>query len=169
MITYGEAFENSSACNFLLSWRSFIYAPPHSKPSEIYRLAPAAMMCTSAGGCNHWLWSFTSYWRTSVFPLLSILLLNFADIAWWAAGFFTTRPLSPWIPLSTVGSSTAQEPTYAHSSSAFESSFFACDGAHRESQSSVNCSKNAALILEGYCKVVSENAMPNQRVQVEVI
>ena len=32
---------------------------------------------------------------------------------------------------------------------ALESSFFACDAAHRESQSSVNCSKKGALILDG--------------------
>ena len=61
-----------------------------------------------------------------------------------------TRPLSPSMALKTLGSSTAHSPTYAHSSVAFESSFFAWDGFQRVSQSSVNCSKKSALILEGY-------------------
>lgn len=51
--------------------------------------------------------------------------------------------------LKTWGSSTAHSPTYAHSSVVLESSFFAWEGFHRESQSSVNCSKKSALILEG--------------------
>ena len=32
---YGEAFENSSACKALLSCSSFMYAPPHSRPSRV--------------------------------------------------------------------------------------------------------------------------------------
>ena len=51
--------------------------------------------------------------------------------------------------LKTWGSSTAHSPTYAHSSVVLESSFLAWEGFHRLSQSSVNCSKKSALMLEG--------------------
>lgn len=35
MMMYGEALENSSAWRAALSWRSFMYAPPHSRPSVL--------------------------------------------------------------------------------------------------------------------------------------
>jgi hypothetical protein len=99
-------------------------------------------------------WSLTSYWTTRVLPLLSMALGNLAEMAWWAALSLMTRPLSPTMPGSTEGSSTDQVPTYAHSSSSALTSFFACEGFHRSSQSSVNCSRNGALSLVG-CGYVS--------------
>lgn len=45
------------------------------------------------------LWSLTSYWTTRVLPVLSIVAGNLAEMAWWAAAFFTTRPESPSMPL----------------------------------------------------------------------
>jgi hypothetical protein len=53
----------------------------------------------------------TSYWTTNVLSLLSRILENGAEMAWWAAGLLTTRPRSPAIPGSTVGSSTSHFPT----------------------------------------------------------
>jgi hypothetical protein len=95
-------------------------------------------------------WSLTSYWTTRVLSLLSMALGNLAEMAWWAALSLMTRPLSPSMPFSTVGSSTDHVPTYAHSSSSALTSFFACDAFHRLSQSSVNCSRNGALSLVGW-------------------
>jgi hypothetical protein len=71
-------------------------------------------------------------------------------MAWCAALSLMTSPLSPSIPFSTEGSSTDQVPTYAHSSSSALTSFFACEGFHRDSQSSVNCSRKGALSVVGY-------------------
>src|SRR5271170_229986 len=51
------------------------------------------------------------YCRTRVFPVLSTGASKDAEMAWWAATFFTTSPLSPIIPLKTVGSSTDHCPT----------------------------------------------------------
>lgn len=90
--------------------------------------------------------------------MLSIFLGNLAEMAWCAAGFLTTRPLSPSMPLYLMGSSTDHSPTYAHSSSASSvDSFLALDDFHRWSQSSVNCSRKSPLRVVGYraTKVVS--------------
>lgn len=96
-------------------------------------------------------------------------LSNLAEMAWWAALSLTTRPLSPIVPSRVVGSSTAHLPTYVHSSSAvepFSFSFFAWEGFHLVSQSSVNCSRKGALNVVGWwiCTLVkwSNGANINQ-------
>lgn len=90
MMTYGEAFENSSACSALLSLSSFKYAPPQSRPSA--RLLEKPYIDTFHKGDV--LCSFTSYCTTKDLPLLSMTLGNLAEIAWCAATFLTTVPVS---------------------------------------------------------------------------
>jgi len=83
-----------------------------------------------------------------VLSLFVIALGNLAEMAWWAALSFSTRPLSPCRPRRTDGSSTFHVPTYAHSSSVF--SFLAWEACHLLSQSSVNCSRKGAFRVVGW-------------------
>lgn len=95
-----------------------------------------------------------AYWTTKSFPFGLTTLGKAAEMAWWAAALFATKPSSPSKTLS-LASSTFHSPLYRYKSS--ESSepagfcFTAALNVQRSSHPLVNCSRKGALLrVDGY-------------------
>ena len=88
MTTHGVVSENSLPLVWKPSSRSLTYPPPQLPP----------------------FWYLTSYWTTSGLVLKSMGEAKGAEMAWWAALLFATRPWSPSMT-EMAGSSTFHSPT----------------------------------------------------------
>ncbi|SRR5258706_11185992 len=89
-------------------------------------------------------WYLTSYWITRGLAEKSTGCVKGAEMPWWAALVFATRPFSPVKAEFDEGSSTSHLPTYANVSPPTGVFFVASEAVQRSDQSSVNCSKNGA-------------------------